>query len=610
MKRTLFLAALLAIFATMSASTAFGQASTSQAINLVATGAVALGVKASKPIPPDGATGVKTPLLQWMAGETAKWHDVYLGTNPMPGPAEYKGRQGYLVYWFGVLTPGTTYYWRIDEVEADGVTIHAGDVWSFTAAPLTAHNPEPPDGAKQVGINPDLTWSSGADAIMHDVYLGTDRNTADSATIASTGIYRGRQHVTTYDPGTLELGTTYYWRIDEVEPGAAKHKGHVWNFTTAGPQQGPIYYVDGTNGSDDNDGSSTKTPFATIQKGIEAAKDGDTILVYPGVYREPVGFLGKAITVRSAEDAAVLEAPSDFAVSFYMGEGPDSVLKNFVIRNSFMGIFIVQSAPTIANVTVVNNKHGIEAYAGAEPNISNSILWHNSDGDLFGCQAQYSCTKQAGEGNLNVDPLFADPSTGDYHLHSQRGRYWPEHDVWVLDKVTSPCIDSGDPTADYSEEPRPNGARINMGAYGGTAYASLNEAPLLDCDTNRDGVVDMTDYALLAESWLRCCWAVPNQPPCVFITAPTNGAEFWSPPTIELQAHACDIDGMVVKVEFYADGNEIGADNDGSDGWGIMWADCTEGSYKLTARATDNRGATASSTEIEIQIRVLPPRRR
>ncbi|MCJ7675056.1 MAG: hypothetical protein MUO33_07880, partial [Sedimentisphaerales bacterium] len=56
MKRTLFLAALLAIFATMSASTAFGQASTSQAINLVATGAVALGVKASKPSPPDGTT--------------------------------------------------------------------------------------------------------------------------------------------------------------------------------------------------------------------------------------------------------------------------------------------------------------------------------------------------------------------------------------------------------------------------------------------------------------------------------------------------------------------------------------------------------------------------
>jgi hypothetical protein len=404
------------------------------------------------------------------------------------------------------------------------------------------------------------------------------------------------------------LGTTYYWRIDEVEPGAAKHKGQVWNFTTAGPQQGPIYYVDGTRGSDDNDGSSTKTPFATIQKGIEAAKDGDTILVYPGVYREPVSFLGKAVTVRSAEDAAVLEAPADFAVSFYMGEGPDSVLKNFVIRNSFMGIFIVQSSPTIANVTVVNNKHGIQAYAGAEPNISNSIFWHNSSDDLFGCQAHYCCIERGGEGqgNLSADPMFVDAENGDYHLLSERGRYWPKHSVWVLDKVTSPCIDSGDPTADYSEEPRPNGARINMGAYGGTAYASLNEAPLLDCDTNRDGVVDMTDYALLAENWLRCCWTVPNQPPYVIITAPANGAHFGGEAiTIELEAHACDIDGTVVRVEFYADGSKIGADNDGSDGWGIVWPDCPQGSYKLTAKATDNLGATTSSTEIEI--RVIPP---
>ena len=65
---------------------------------------------------------------------------------------------------------------------------------------------------------------------------------------------------------------------------------------------------------------------------------------------------------------------------------------------------------------------------------------------------------------------------------------------------------------------------------------------------------------------------------------------------------------MVVKVEFYSDGDKIGADYNGSDGWGITWADYTEGSYTITAKATDDRGATTSSPEIEIRVRA--PRRR
>jgi hypothetical protein len=55
-----------------------------------------------------------------------------------------------------------------------------------------------------------------------------------------------------------------------------------------------------------------------------------------------------------------------------------------------------------------------------------------------------------------------------------RGRYWPEHDIWVLDKVTSPCVDGGDPKAETLNEPMPHGGRINIGAYGGTTEASLS----------------------------------------------------------------------------------------------------------------------------------------
>ena len=93
-----------------------------------------------------------------------------------------------------------------------------------------------------------------------------------------------------------------------------------------------------------------------------------------------------------------------------------------------------------------------------------------------------------GEGNIEVDPDFVregywtqpsprNPNSsvwieGDYHLKSEAGRWDPNSQSWVLDNVTSPCIDAGDPNMPVGDEPDPNGGRINISAYGGTAEAS------------------------------------------------------------------------------------------------------------------------------------------
>ena len=186
---------------------------------------------ATEPNPADGATGGPAPLLQWAAGSTTVYHDVYFGTNPDLGPADYMGRWTWAMYWhIPGLTPGTTYYWRVDEVEADGTTVHTGDVWSFMAVSFTAHSPDPPDGNKTASPNVVLSWGAGSSAATHDVYFGTSRTDVAAGT---GGTFKGNQMDETYTPEGLQNGTTYYWRIDEVAAdGITKHPGEVWSFRT------------------------------------------------------------------------------------------------------------------------------------------------------------------------------------------------------------------------------------------------------------------------------------------------------------------------------------------------------------------------------------------
>jgi hypothetical protein len=102
--------------------------------------------------------------------------------------------------------------------------------------------------------------------------------------------------------------------------------------------------------------------------------------------------------------------------------------------------------------------------------------------------------------------------------------------TWVLDQLSSLCIDAGDPNSPVGAEPLPNGGRINMGAYGGTEQASKS----LTCwhtdacagqplgDANCDGEVDFIDLGLMKYSYFTCkgdpdykCCADFNHDECV-----------------------------------------------------------------------------------------------
>jgi len=189
-------------------------------------------VKAEDPGPVDGATGVVSQLLQWTPGETAQWHNVYFGTTAELTEADQVASLSPSpMYWhIPGLTSGTTYYWRVDEVEADGVTVHTGDLWSFSVPATSAWNPVPADGAQFEQVDLVLSWTAGSGAYRHDVYFGTNQ---DEVSNGDEAAFQAKQVETTFDPGPLERGTLYYWRVDEIESDdTTVHTGEVWSFRT------------------------------------------------------------------------------------------------------------------------------------------------------------------------------------------------------------------------------------------------------------------------------------------------------------------------------------------------------------------------------------------
>ncbi len=226
-------------------------------------------------------------------------------------------------------------------------------------------------------------------------------------------------------------------------------------------------------------------------------------------------------------------------VCFMRGEDPNCILTGFVITagkgQQAGAILCSRSSPIVANCLIVGNRaaasEGAALYcqnsqaqfinctiadnvggergaaiivADSRVTISHSIVWGNTPQQILlsgdsGPSITYSDIAGAwpDAANLENEPFFvergywADPDqikrevdpnrsdaiwvAGDYHLRSEAGRWDPQTQSWVQDGMTSPCIDAGDPLAPLGDEPEPHGDIINLGAYGGTAQASLGQ---------------------------------------------------------------------------------------------------------------------------------------
>lgn len=176
--------------------------------------------RAHSPVPVNGAEDVKiSQTLGWISEYKAASHAIYFGTS---NPPPFIGNQDTVAFNPGMLEGLTTYYWRIDEKNANGTT--TGDLWSFKTGLNPAgktSNPFPENIAQHVRKNTRLNWEKASNALYYQLYMG-----------AGSMKFIDDISDTSFDPGYLKSNTLYSWRVDAVNAAEDITMGDQWEFTT------------------------------------------------------------------------------------------------------------------------------------------------------------------------------------------------------------------------------------------------------------------------------------------------------------------------------------------------------------------------------------------
>ncbi|HPT71585.1 MAG TPA: choice-of-anchor J domain-containing protein [Candidatus Cloacimonadota bacterium] len=177
--------------------------------------------------PANAATGIgPTQVLSWTApiiGAAPTGYKVLFGTVNPPVTQVYDGTA--LSYDPGILTVGTTYYWKVLPYNGVGDCTSAV-VWSFSTLPAVtgiASINSPANNGTDIMINASLNWYSVSNAASYDVYFGTAMPETPNANVTAL----------TWTPPTMSYSTIYTWKIVPRNAfGSTSGTPSVWTFTT------------------------------------------------------------------------------------------------------------------------------------------------------------------------------------------------------------------------------------------------------------------------------------------------------------------------------------------------------------------------------------------
>jgi hypothetical protein len=337
------------------------------------------------------------------------------------------------------------------------------------ADPLEASNPNPYYNATGVNITTDLSWTPGSSASYSDVYFGTSFADVNDATDPNTPPGRGRQDASNYDPGVLQFGQTYYWRIDGVKLPDVR-KGDVWQFTA-----GDSIVVDDFEAYGDGD-----VPGEPGGRIWYTWKDGEGWTVPSPIY----GGNGTGSLVSPGTDTArgkqSLAYYYDNDGTNYLGS-PDK--KYYSEATASVGDLASGADWTLAGLKLLSLQ-----------------FYGNPDNDANATEQMYLRLKDD-EGHA-AQIMHGDPSA----IRAAAWRVWEIelqdfvqiNNALNLAKVNEITIGFGNP--DNSTVPGGSGVvyfdEIRL-------YPSRCVSPPAQGDVNGDCVVDFEDCALIGDSWLE-----------------------------------------------------------------------------------------------------------